>query len=444
MGSIDGAGSSPALASPLLRPLKIGSLEVPGRLFKAASAETRASFAGGFVTDDLLDFYEPMARGGTPLIISGNMAIAARASGLHRETAIDSEEKLPGLRTLAETVHRHGSLIFAQLNHCGRQVMLQPDPVSASGVREQVFGTKPRPMTVAEIGETTEDFARAAERAQRAGFDGVELHMAHGYLISQFLTPHTNRRTDAYGGSFDGRLRIAREVLCAVRERVGGGFPVIAKLNGHDLLPGRAGLKTAELVRIAGALQDEGIDGFEISSCHYESGMGNVRGRFTEFFRQMAVGQFTEMARVRRAVFKAVWPLSAAVTNVAWRYREGFNLEFARSFTEALAVPVICVGGWQHRAGMELAIESGGCDAVSATRAMIADPLLFRHVIELGGPKPACSYCNGCLGRLSYMPIDCYDPAVRAQRDAVLAEEIGWRPRALDMRTPSEAAGVVS
>src|SRR5207237_485618 len=125
-----------------------------------------------------------------------------------------------------------------------------------------------------------EEFAAAARRALEAGFDGVQVHMSHGYLLNEFLTPYTNRRTDAYGGSFVNRLRLPREVVRAVRARVGSRFPVLVKLNGDDLLPVKGGTSTDEFVRVALALQDDGIDAVEVSCAHYESGFPMLRGRF--------------------------------------------------------------------------------------------------------------------------------------------------------------------
>ncbi|WP_051741843.1 oxidoreductase [Streptomyces xylophagus] len=183
---------------PLLRPLRIGTLTVPGRLLKSAKA---------------------------------------------------------GLRDWVDLAHSGGSLLIAQLNHGGRQMVRSADPgkapVSASAVREPVYGTKPRPLRRDEIPEVVETFASAAERAQNVGFDGVQIHAAHGYLLSQFLTPHTNRRTDEYGGSLDNRMRLLREVIRAIRTRVGDDFPVLLKLNGTDMLPLRRGAMTAELVHLA-------------------------------------------------------------------------------------------------------------------------------------------------------------------------------------------------
>lgn len=408
----------------LFQPLTIGSLIVAGRVFKTATSETRAS-PEGFVTDELLEFYRPLAQAQTPLIITGNMHVSRDGQSTPRMCGIDHDDKLPGLVRLTDMVHTHGSRIIAQLNHCGRQVLPAAmglrEAVSASDVTEKVMGTKPRPLSVAEIAQIVMSFADAAGRAQRAGFDGVQIHAAHGYLISQFLTPYTNRRGDQYGGGLDNRMRLLVEVYQAIRERVGAAFPIIVKLNGSDYLPLRRGLKTQELVAVAQRLEALGVDALEISVGHYESGMPVVRGRFWRFFPAMLrLGSGTQLPWARRAVFALFWPLAALAFNLLWPPREGFNLHYARKFKAALRIPVICVGGFYTRAEMERTLRAGWCDALACGRAMIADPFLYRHLRD-NTVGPRCVYCNACVGRIGGLPVDCYHPDVRREKDAMLA-----------------------
>ncbi len=143
-------------------------------------------------------------------------------------------------------------------------------------------------MSITEIEQTIEDFAAAAERCQKAGFDGIQIHAAHGYLISAFLTPHTNRRKDNFGGSLTNRMRLLLETYRAVRRRVGPDFPVIMKINGSDELPLRRGIPTADLVTVTKMLEDEGLDAVEISVGHYESGTTFSRARWNGFTKRMA------------------------------------------------------------------------------------------------------------------------------------------------------------
>ncbi len=410
-------------ADTLFSPLRIGTLELPARLFKTATAETRAT-ADGYVTDELVDFYRLLACGETPLIITGNIYISQQAKSAPRQTGADTDDKIPGLTRITEAVHAQGGRIFAQLNHCGRQVVPDfvgaTDVVSASNVKDLLTGTKPRALGADEIAAIADDFGEAARRCQAAGFDGVQMHSANGYLMSQFLTPYTNRRDDDYGGSLEKRTRFAREVLAAIRARVGPDFPVIIKMNGADALPLRPGLKTDELAAMAKIMEDAGVDAVEISVGHYESGFPMVRGTFEHGLRAMVRGSMAHLPLVRRTFMRVFRPLVAVACNLLWKGREGFNLDYAPTFKSKLSIPVICLGGFRTRAIMEAALANGLCDAVSAGRPFLADPFFFAHTRD-GVPGPRCVDCNACVGHLGAQPADCYHPYVRAEKDAMLA-----------------------
>jgi 2,4-dienoyl-CoA reductase-like NADH-dependent reductase (Old Yellow Enzyme family) len=273
------------------------------------------------------------------------------------------------------------------------------------------------------VKRVVEQFGSAAARCQEAGFDGVQIHAGHGYLVSQFLTPYTNQRTDEYGGSFENRVRFLLDVYRAVRSNVGGDYPVILKLNGSDYLPFRAGLKTSELVQIAQMMERDGVDAVEVTVGHYESGFPIVRGTFWRLMRGLLNGSVQHYPPPRRMGFTVMWPLMALVSNALWSAREGFNLQYAREFKQVLSIPVICVGGFLTRQAMEAAVQQGSCDAVSAGRAFIADPFLYQHLRE-GIAGPRCVDCNACVGVIGVQPLDCYHPRVRAEKDAMLA---AWR-----------------
>ena len=365
-----------------------------------------------------------MAKGGTPLIITGNIYVSLDGKSAPRQVGADHDDKIPGLARLIDAVHAHGSKMFAQLNHCGRQVVPRfaglSEAVSASGETELVTGTRPRPLTLVEIERLVERYADAAERCKKAGFDGIQIHAANGYLMSQFLTPYTNRRTDAYGGSVEGHPSCCATFSAAFKSRVGAAFPVIIKMNGSDYLPLRPGLKTPELAEIAAIMERAGVDAIEVSVGHYESGFPMVRGTFGRCLRNMVQGSMSHLPFVRRWLFRLFWPLLALVFNLIWIRREGFNLRYAREFKRRFAIPVICVGGFLTREAMEAAIRQGECDIVSAGRAFIADPLLYRHMRD-NEPGPRCVDCNACVGHLGAQPADCYHPVVKAEKDAMLA-----------------------
>ncbi|WP_291915066.1 NADH:flavin oxidoreductase [Limnohabitans sp.] len=409
----------------LFDPLKIGGMSINGRIIKTATTETMST-EDGFVTDELVAFYEPYAEAGTPLIITGNFYTQRSGRVYKRMPGADHDDKIPGMKRIADIAHRHGSKICAQLSHAGRQVF-QPgtndDPVSASAVSCKSSGIQPREMRIDEIRSFVDGFARAAERCKRAGFDAVQVHASQGYLLSQFLTPYTNRRTDAYGGSFNNRLRILLDILRAVRERVGASYPILIKLNGDDALPLRKGLKTPELVKIAQVLQDHGVDAVEISVGHYESGFPTIRGNFNQFFDTLlneGVGQ--EYPRGKQRSMRLSKSILVAVCNRVWPHSQGFNLAYAEQFKRALKIPVICVGGFSEADAMAKAIDNGQCDAVSIARAMIADPYLVRH-IRKKEPVTQCKFCSACLAHIGARALDCSHPEVRAERTVMMARE---------------------
>ncbi|MAG29393.1 MAG: NADH:flavin oxidoreductase [Deltaproteobacteria bacterium] len=412
-------------SSPLFDSLRIGALEVAGRVFKTASAETRAS-EDGYVTDELIEWYKWLARGGTPLIITGNLYVAPEGKSTYRMCAADTDDRIPGLARLAEICHQHGAKLVGQLNHCGRQVIVGhtgfDEAVSASTMRDPVMGAKPRALRLDELPGVVDAFASAAERCQRAGFDGAQIHAAHGYLLNQFLTPHTNRRRDAYGGSFENRLRLVAEIVRETRRRVGTDFALLLKLNGDDLLPMRKGLHIDENIEIARALVAEGIDAVEVSVGHYESGFPMTAGRFDGFYRELATrGAGQLMSASKRFMMDRFDRVFAALSNHFWPAREGFNLEYARRFKAALSVPIICVGGFRSREAMDRALTSGGADAISCGRAFIADPFFVEH-LRSGEQGPRCNDCNLCLARAGTGPVDCWNPEVRAQKEKLLSE----------------------
>ena len=413
----------------LFTPIRIGKLELPGRVIRAATNEGRCNDDGS-VSDLMIEYHRQIAKGGTPMQVIGASYFSPQSKqALSKQNACDSDDKIPGMRRLAAAVHRHGGKIFGQPNHPGRQCIPRgagiPYAQAPSRVLEPTLLTMPRSMTKDEIRETVKKWAEGAERYQKGDCDGVEIHASQGYLITEFLTPYTNRRKDEYGGSFDNRMRFLLEVYHAVRERVGWDYPVIMKMNGHDeLLWG--GLNTGELLKVAKRMEDEGIDAIELISSHYQSGLKGFRGNWRGFFRTNAtigVGQYTKW--YYRNFAKLMGPLMDwAFRNILSGYSEGFTLQYAKEFKKALTIPVSSTGGFVHREAMERAIANGECDMVSIARAMIADPYLYTHMKE-GVKGPECNFCNKCLARAMAWPVDCYDDKVREQRDRMLRTEDG-------------------
>lgn len=317
---------------------------------------------------------------------------------------------------------------MAQLNHGGRQIaraLPGERIVSASNVREPMYGSKPTALTSEEIADVVAFFVAAAQRAQVAGFDGVQVHAAHGYLLSEFLTPHTNRRSDRYGGSLENRARLTIDIVRAIRVEL-PDFPLLVKINGTDDLPLRRGATTDELVQVAVWLQEAGVDAVEVSRGHYESWPGMVQGHYRGFLRNATErGLLAKVSPGRKAVLRGIAPV---VERIAERLRpplEGFNLEYAERFTAALDVPVICVGGFHTPDGINAPLAGGRVDAISAARAFIADPHLFLNTL---GPQPAdipvCGYCNVCIATFSTTAIDCGSAEIRGRRELMITRHM--------------------
>ncbi|MEH6347599.1 MAG: NADH:flavin oxidoreductase [Bermanella sp.] len=407
----------------LFSPINIGSLQLPGRFIKSAMVETLCT-KDGFVTPALIEHYQQIARGGTPLIITGAANYNKYGRGVPYQISVDDDDKIPGLTKLTKAVHEFGGKIMAQIYHTSRQALPAPvgrtDAQAPSAVFEPSLGVSPREITIDEIKQNIAEFAQAALRCQQAGFDGVQIHAAHGYLISGFLTPHTNRRKDNYGGSFENRIRFLLEVYQEVRNKVGPDFPLILKLNGSDDLPFRKGLKTHDLVKIAMRMEQVGIDAVEITAGHYESGTTFSRGNWKGFTKNMlANGLGPSLGPVRRFGMGLFAPLVDAYFNKVAKFSEAFNLSYAQQFTQALSIPVICVGGFVNKETMQNAIKTGQCDVVAVARGLIADPYMYHNLREnIEGPK--CNYCNACFARPGVQPLDCYEPTIKMQRDKML------------------------
>jgi 2,4-dienoyl-CoA reductase-like NADH-dependent reductase (Old Yellow Enzyme family) len=350
----------------LLTPGRIGDVEIRNRVVMAPMT-TRLADEDGFVTEEAVHYYMARARGGVGLI-TVEMASPTRA-GRHRqhELGIYDDCFLPGLKWLTAGVHTCGAKASIQLGHGGghtRMDICGETPVAPSAVRHAVFevadGTViPKEMTHEDIEFTIAGFAAAAVRAERAGFDCVEIHGAHGYLISQFLNPVENRRTDAYGGSLENRARFGLQVIAAVKEAV--RIPVIFRLSVDDFFPG--GLVFTEGRQVALMAVKTGADALHITAGHYRS--------------------LPSAARM-------IPPMQDA---------DATFLAYAADIKKDTAVPVISVGRLGDPAVAKDAVASGKADFVALGRALLADPEWVAKLMRGEPPRP-CLACNTCVDEM--------------------------------------------
>lgn len=353
----------------LFKPIRLGTVEVPNRFVRSATNECLTD-KGDYVTDRLADLYEALARGGVGLIITGYAYVRADGKSSTSQAAIYDDKFIPPYKRITERLRPYPARIVLQIAHGGRQSIpsaCNGSPVAPSPVPYPVTKLTPREMAEDEIWEIIQCFAQAARRAREAGFHGVQLHSAHGYLLSQFISPFTNRRQDKWGGSVENRARILLEVLEACRKEVGKEFLILIKLNSDDCIEG--GLNVEEAVKIASILGGAGpvpiryragIDGIEVSG-----GMGDS------------------------------FP-SACRPDIKSPKEEAYFSDNARKIREVLSVPVICVGGIRSREVMESIISTKKADMVSMSRPFIREPDLVERLRKGLTEKASCISCNQC------------------------------------------------
>lgn len=345
----------------LLTPVKIGRIEIQNRFVRSATHEFMAE-DDGTPTGRHVELYRGLAEGETGLIITGHAYVNPNGKASLKQTGIFDDRFVEGLRKVTDAVRPFGSKIFLQIAHAGRQTkpkLCGCTPLAPSAVFEPTLRTTPHEMSDMEIRGIIEDFVQAGRRAKEAGFDGAQLHVAHGYLLSSFISPHTNRRTDEWGGSTVGRAKILVEIVRGIKGIAGRGYPLIVKLNSTDFLP--TGLHLEESVEIARLLESEGIDGIEISGGMSEAGKGSV------------------------------WQGLRAEDE------EGYFVENAAAVKRAVRIPVIGLGGNRTFAVMERFVREGKADMISMSRPFIREPYLAKK-FRLGEiRKSECISCNKCF-----------------------------------------------
>jgi 2,4-dienoyl-CoA reductase-like NADH-dependent reductase (Old Yellow Enzyme family)/thioredoxin reductase len=352
-------------SDPILQPLWVGTLSLPNRVVMTT---VKLGYAGkdGGVTDRHVAFYRRRAEGGVGLLTTEPLYVRPDGRELPTQMGLHEDSLVEGQRWLVDEVHRAGGRIMAHLNHAGRaanpKLVGEVDLLSASEVRCPANGAKPRSMDSADIQEVIKAFGEAARRARESGFDAVEIPFSHGYLIHQFLSPHSNRRDDGYGGSFENRLRFGLEVLDEVRERTAGTVPVVVRMNAMDYVEGGLGLDDA--MRLGEALAAWGVDALSVTS-----------------------GTMCE------SVPFCLYPAGTPQAHL---------LPMAAEIRRASGVPVIVAGRIRAPAVARRALEAGQTDLIGLGRPLLADPDWLQKV-EAGDEEgillcPACH--QGCLGQL--------------------------------------------
>jgi len=342
----------------------LNGMELRNRFVHSATNEGSANPEDGTVTERLVQLQQELAEGEVALVIPGNMYVNIQGKSRPCQTGIHDDMTIPGLARMAAAVHRHGGRIVAQLAHAGANAYVSVGSDHALGPSDmKLTGIPCRAMTREQMERTAADFAAAAVRAKKAGFDGVQLHGAHSYLLSQFVSPYFNKRTDAYGGSLENRARFPLEVVRAVRAAVGPDFPVLIKINSDDYLDG--GFPLREMVPYCLMLQDAGIDAIEIS--------GGTHFSDPRYFCSRPVGT---VPRDQEIYFK----------------------DAAELYKRSISVPLLLVGGVRSLRVAEHVVRSGLADYVSLCRPLIREPHLIKRWHEGDVRDSTCISCNLCFG----------------------------------------------
>jgi len=345
----------------LFEETQINGMTLSNRFVRSATWSGMATKEGA-CTPQLVNLMTDLAQGGVGLIVTGHAYVRQDGQAGANQLGAYSDELVPGLQDMVQMVHDHGGKIVLQLSHAGffaNAKLTGKIPLAPSAIKE-LAKTPRREMTRQDIQEVREAFGDAAVRAGEAGFDGVQIHAAHGYLLSQFLSPLLNHRSDAYGGAIGNRARALCEVFQAVRGAVGRDYPVLVKMNSGDFMDG--GLVVEDSVQVGRMLEEEGIDAIELSG-----GLPMAR----------------ESGSIRMGIIS--------------EDREAYFKEEARAYKKVLSVPLILVGGIRSLQAAERLVAEGVADYLSMSRPFIREPNLVNRWRTGDRRKSTCISENSCL-----------------------------------------------
>jgi 2,4-dienoyl-CoA reductase-like NADH-dependent reductase (Old Yellow Enzyme family) len=352
--------------STLFEPTTLGPMALKNRLWRSSTWENLAD-AKGHMTPELLEVYEDLARGGVGTILTGYAFIREEEQPNPGMMGIYDDSFIPEYREFTDRIHSLGANIVLQACYGGSQTSFQPEARliwGPSAVENPVFKVTPTPMTKEDIAALIDSFAQAARRARQAGFDGFQIHGAHGYLLSQFLTPYFNRREDEYGGPIENRARIIYEVLEAIRKEVGPDYPVLIKMHATDEW-GDQGLTAEESLTVAKGLEARGITAIELSGGHLSKDPSTL-------------------------------PIKPKITA---EEKQSYFQKPAALIAEGVDVPVILVGGNRSVPVMEQILETTRIKYFSLSRTLFSEPDLPNKWKEGFRGKPRCVSCNKCWGK---------------------------------------------
>ena len=403
------------MESPIFTPVKIGPVTLRNRVIRSAAFENMAY--GNSPSQDLYDYHVAVARGGVGMTTLAYASV--NRSGLSFDGQLwMREEIVPGLKRITDAVHAEGAKCSIQLGHCGNMTHRATcgcTPVGACSGFNIYSPTIVRGLKVSELDALVEDFGHAVDLAREAGFDCVEIHAGHGYLISQFLSPYTNHRHDEYGGPLENRMRLMQRVIRCVLEHAGSDMGVVVKMNMHDGF--RGGMQRAECLEVARELERLGVHAIVLSA-------GFVSKAPMEVMRgSMPIRTFAHYMDFKHFWWlKAMLHLAGHVLIPTVPFKEGYFLEDAKEFRAAVKLPLIYVGGLNTKEKMEEVL-AAGFQGLQMARALVHDT---DFVNKLHSGETTCSGCghsNYCIARMYTLEMKCnrcvegLPPALRKEID---------------------------
>ena len=424
----------------IFQPLKFKNLTVKNRVFRS-NVSGRFDNYDGSGNQARINWEVKFAKGGVGAIVSSFVPVLLRGRIVPNYAMIDNDRHIPFWRAVGKAVHEHDCRFILQLSHSGRQRDIPGVEIalglSSTSKSDPSHGFRCQAMTTADIKEAVNAFAEGARRAREAGLDGVELHGANGYLITQFLSSAINDRKDEYGGSLENRARFVLEVVRAIRKRVGSDFHLQMKISAVEHADavsffgiGPAGNTLDDSVRVCQWLVEAGVDAIHVSTGAFFPHPCNPAG--SDLPVEELVKTYDTMISSGDLGFRnyVLFRTAPDIARHQWQSTvpapekiEGLNLPEARKIKAAVNVPVICTGGFQTASVIAAAIERGDCDAVSAARPLIANNDLV-EIFRRGQDRAdrPCTYCNRCLVNVVENPLGCYEESRYPSRDAMIAE----------------------
>jgi 2,4-dienoyl-CoA reductase (NADPH2) len=426
----------------LFQPLSFPNLTVKNRVFRS-NISGRFDNYDGSGTQARINWEVKFARGGVGAVISSYVPVQIRGRILPNYATIDVDERVPFWRAVGQAVHAFDCRYILQLSHGGRQRDVPgvefPIGLSSTDTADPLHGFQCQRMTAADIKETVAAFAEGARRAREAGLDGVELHGANGYLITQFLSSAINDRTDEYGGSLENRARFVVDIVKAIRARVGRDFHLQMKISATEynnalafLALEKPGNTITDSLQVCQWLVDAGVDAVHVSSGSSFPHPRNPAG--SDMPVDILGGTYEQLASSGTHTFRNLLLFRGRITGDLFRKQwldagvpadriEGANLPDARVIKQGVTVPVICTGGFQTASVIRDAIARGDCDAVSMARPLVANnDLVKQFAAGRDRAEKPCTYCNKCLVHVVEHPLGCYEESRFASREEMLEQ----------------------